>query len=183
MVEAACYDGYVKPKRDDLVPLTTAPNEPHAGLIRAVLEQEGIESWQHAGDGAALGIFGAALINPTSVMVRREDIDRAQAVLDRRREDSIDIDWAEVDVGEPEDELAARIVAGDGGGYPQGRLRGMHLVGITLVVVAISVFFAVWQVAVAGLTLIVIFLVRMWRIRRRHRRTTEMDEGRVWPSD
>ncbi len=98
------------PRRDDdLVELTTRPNEMDAGLIREVLAAAGIESTQHVADGFALGVFGANMFNPVTVRVRRHQLADARAALEQNRQDSVDIDWSEVDVGEPQDEIARRV--------------------------------------------------------------------------
>lgn len=94
---------------DDLVELTTRPNEMDAGLIREVLAAAGIESTQHVADGFALGVFGANMFNPVTVRVRRHQLSEARAALEQNRQDSVDIDWSEVDVGEPQDEIARRL--------------------------------------------------------------------------
>lgn len=93
-----------QPPRDELVELATVHNEIEAGVIRAVLEAAGVESWQWAAPGIALGAFGASMGNPTVVVVRKSDLAAAREVMDRNRQDSVDIDWDEIDVGKPEDE-------------------------------------------------------------------------------
>lgn len=94
---------------DDLVELTTRPNEMDAALIRQVLSDAGIQSATRVANSAALGIFGASSFNSITVMVRRRDVDRANASLRQNRTDSVDIDWNEVDLGEPQDEIARRL--------------------------------------------------------------------------
>lgn len=96
---------------DDLVELTTRPNELDAAIIRQVLTDAGIESWQRMADGARLGMFGASNFNPTTVLVERGKLEAAAAALDRNKSDSVDLDWTEVDVGKPEDEMASRIAS------------------------------------------------------------------------
>ena len=96
-----------------LAELMTAANEGEAGIVRAALQAEGIPTWQHTADTALLGIFGASGMHATTVRVRSADLQRARELLDRVRQDSVDLDWNEVDVGQPEDALAARIAARD----------------------------------------------------------------------
>ncbi|MHC4083429.1 MAG: hypothetical protein ACYTFF_09445 [Planctomycetota bacterium] len=52
---------------------------------------------------------GHASISPTargaSVLVHREDLERAKAILKQVISDSVDIDWDEVDVGQRQDDL------------------------------------------------------------------------------
>lgn len=94
---------------DSLVAIRTVPNEMQAGIVQAVLADAGIESWTRKADGFdyfGLGTIAAAV---TAVTVRAADVDRVEAALAANREDSVDIDWAEVDVGEAEDDVARRI--------------------------------------------------------------------------
>ena len=100
-------------REDDLVELTTRPNELDAGLVREVLRSGGIECSVRAASGIALGVFGASSFNPMSVMVRRDELDNAQRLLTDQREASVDIDWEEVDVGEPADDIARKIAERD----------------------------------------------------------------------
>lgn len=98
---------------DELVELTTRPNELDAELVRDVLRGGGIESVARVANGYALGVFGASSFNPICVLVRRDELDAANRLLTTRREESVDIDWAEVDVGEPADEVARGIAGKD----------------------------------------------------------------------
>lgn len=94
-----------------LIELTTVPNEAEAGIIQSVLADAGIESWTQKApgfDGFGLGTLGFSL---TTITIRAGDAERARAALDTNRQDSVDIDWSEVNVGEPEDESVARIAA------------------------------------------------------------------------
>lgn len=94
-----------------LIELTTAPTEAQAGIIQSVLNDAGIESRTQKApgfDSFGLGTIGIGL---TTITVRAEDADRAREALDANRQDSVDLDWSEVNVGEPEDEAAARIAA------------------------------------------------------------------------
>lgn len=93
---------------EQLVELMTVPNEIEAGVIRAVLSAEGIDSWMHMAPGMSIGVLAATTFMPTTIKVRQDDLERANAALDKNREDSIDLDWNEVDVGQPEDPLAVR---------------------------------------------------------------------------
>lgn len=127
-----------RPVDEQLVELTTTVNETEAGVLRAVLESEGIESWQYAADGASLGVFGASLLTPTRVMVRRSQAAEARRRLDARREDSVDLDWNEVDVGEPADELARRISQrADAGGRAIRRYAVPRAAAIVVILLAV----------------------------------------------
>ena len=66
----------------ELVELTRAANEPLAGLIVAALEREGIPSVVQGAFVGNLGLFGA-LGGVPKVMVRPDDLVRAQLVLDQ----------------------------------------------------------------------------------------------------
>lgn len=101
---------------DQLVELTTRPNELDAGLVCEVLRSGGVACTTRQADGAALGIFGASSFNPIAVLVRAGDLPAARRLLENRRSESVDIDWSEVDVGEPADDIARRIAARDGVG-------------------------------------------------------------------
>ncbi|MBL8746613.1 MAG: hypothetical protein JNK58_09695 [Phycisphaerae bacterium] len=95
----------------ELVELTTAPTESHAGIIRSVLTDAGIESWTQKAPGIDYFGLGTLGFSVTTITVRAEDAERARAALDANRQDSVDLDWSDVNVGEPEDEVAARIAA------------------------------------------------------------------------
>ncbi|MFM9956803.1 MAG: hypothetical protein ACKVZJ_01895 [Phycisphaerales bacterium] len=94
---------------NQLVELTTRPNELDAGLLCEVLRSGGVECVTRQANSAALGIFGASSFNPIAVMVRAGDFITAQRLLENRRSESVDIDWNEVDVGEPADDIARDI--------------------------------------------------------------------------
>ncbi|MBI1304652.1 MAG: hypothetical protein GC172_12840 [Phycisphaera sp.] len=69
------------PRDEDFVELTRAANEPLAGLIVAALERDGVPSFVQGAFVGNLGLFGA-LGGVPRVMVRAEDLSRAQRVLD-----------------------------------------------------------------------------------------------------
>jgi len=107
---------------EKLVELRTLANEFQAGVIASILEEAGVYATTSSGDGASLGIFGATGFRPTSVWVRAADVERAEDVLEQRREESVDLDWSEVDVGDPDpdDKVAQRIAARDASAYCPG---------------------------------------------------------------
>ncbi|MEX0612583.1 MAG: DUF2007 domain-containing protein [Pirellulales bacterium] len=92
----------VHPER--IARLTSAPLEMEAGIIVAALEQNGIKSTMA---GQTTAGFRAEAPGWVQVLVAEEDLPRAQAILDDVRQHHDDIDWAAVDVGEPEDMSAA----------------------------------------------------------------------------
>lgn len=167
------------PSDDDLVELTTRPNEMDAGLVREVLRAEGIETWQRVSGSGTLGVFGASTFNPTIVLVRRAELTDAQSVMNRRREESVDLDWSEVDVGEPQDDIARSIAAQDdglpglepGGAAAQRRSGALssraasRALGMILVIAAlwVGVFVGV-RAMLAVLVALVIF--SLWRALR-----------------
>jgi hypothetical protein len=88
---------------DELVTLVTKPTEFEAHAIVAVLEDAGIEA-------VAFGAMRAVLplsekLTPVPVQVRARDLERAREALKQNQEDSVDVDWNEVDVGERVDDL------------------------------------------------------------------------------
>jgi hypothetical protein len=93
---------------DDLATVTTCASEFEAHALVAVLKSEGIEAHAFGAARSALPIASRWLEVP--VQVRAADVERARAVLERNKQDSIDIDWDEVDVGEREDSLPLSTV-------------------------------------------------------------------------
>lgn len=90
---------------DALVSLTTAFNYFEAETIAAALRAEDIPVYVESIVGTTLGYAAPALGDAIHVRVRQRDVELARRLLDRNRSDSVDIDWSEVDVGEPEDPL------------------------------------------------------------------------------
>lgn len=89
-------------KRDHLVLLTSRPTETEAAILVAALQESGL----HA---VATGSFTAGFVAEAPgwvrVLVAEDDLPRAKEIL-AEHEASADeeIDWSQVDVGEPEDE-------------------------------------------------------------------------------
>jgi hypothetical protein len=146
-----------------LIELTTLPNEAEAGIIQSVLTDAGIESWTQKAPGfdfMGLGGFGFTL---TTITVRAEDAERARAALDTNRQDSVDIDWSEVNVGEPEDESVARIAAGaEAERHHKARMSRRFPFGATLFWVA-AIFAAIMLLGPALLVLVPIALIDLYR--------------------
>lgn len=86
---------------DILVLLTTARTEFEASTIAESLRHEGIPS-EVFPIGANPVQWESVMTNPIRVMVRRRDLQAAADQLRAIRSESIDIDWDEVNVGEPE---------------------------------------------------------------------------------
>jgi hypothetical protein len=88
---------------DPLVQAAVAPSEFAAQTKAAVLQDEGIEAFVFSAERSWTGGLG---ISPSGagvpVWVRKSTLERAQQTLQQRIADSVDLDWDEVDVGEPE---------------------------------------------------------------------------------
>ncbi len=85
---------------DALVTLTVKPTEFEAEVLVAVLMSEGIEARSFAGHRVSMAFAGDLFGVPVKVFAA--DLERASEVLKQNRQDSVDIDWDEVDVGTPE---------------------------------------------------------------------------------
>jgi hypothetical protein len=98
-------------KPEDLVVAATALSEFEAETKATVLRANGIDATVTRNSPSWTGYLA---INPSeanaSVLVRREDLQRAQSVLRQTIADSVDLDWDEVDVGQREDDLPLRAV-------------------------------------------------------------------------
>jgi len=91
---------------DDLAIVVRVPTEFEAHTIATILRSDGIETTVSTD---APSWTGQVPISPTArgsaVIVRRGDLQRAREVLRESEQDSVDLDWDEVDVGEREDDL------------------------------------------------------------------------------
>lgn len=87
---------------DILVDLTTARTAFEAEAIANALESRGIPARAFTLAGTMLQ-WDIAGTQPMRIQVRRRDLERARQALHDVRQDSIDIDWSEVDVGAPHD--------------------------------------------------------------------------------
>jgi hypothetical protein len=103
---------------DILVPLTSARTEFEGRTMAAALEAEGIPAKVFATSANMLQWEGG-YTDPIKVMVRRRDLEKAAASLKRTRQESVDIDWSEVDVG-----------VGEADGYPMCPACGFDRVGL-----------------------------------------------------
>lgn len=128
----------------NMVELTTRANEAQAGIVRAVLADAGIESYLAVGGGVmANAEFGLSYV-PTSIYVSRADLERAHEVLERNREDSVDIDWSEVDTGDDspltDREIEAHLREKD---QKKDRTGFYAIIGVGLAL-AVFAFFAIF---------------------------------------
>jgi hypothetical protein len=71
-----------------------------AGVIIAALAEHGIKA---AMDGAATAEFRVGVPGQVEILVAKEDLERAQTVLREDEDNEDDIDWSQVDIGEPEE--------------------------------------------------------------------------------
>jgi hypothetical protein len=81
--------------------LDSAPTEMEAGVIVAALEQAGIPATM---TGTHTAGFRAEAPGWVKILVAEEDLRRAQRVLREVALENMDVDWSQVDVGEPEEE-------------------------------------------------------------------------------
>lgn len=89
------------PHPEHVVVVATAPNELEAGVIVAALEEEGIKSSM---SGAATAEFRVGVPADVQILVAKEDEARAKEIIRLGEENREDVDWSQVDVGQPEDE-------------------------------------------------------------------------------
>ena len=96
----------------DLVPVTDASGPAEAHIIASMLRESGVEAFVFDTANQTLQWDAPRIINPYLVHVKREDLERACQLIKSNREESVDLDWDEVDVGEPVDETAERTTSG-----------------------------------------------------------------------
>ncbi len=94
---------------DTLIPVADAPGHAAAHAMASALRDAGLQAFVFDTARTTLQWESPAVINPWQVHVRRADAERAAEILKGNREESVDIDWSEVDVGDPEDATAARL--------------------------------------------------------------------------
>jgi hypothetical protein len=83
-----------------VVRLTSMPTEREAAVIIAALEECGITSTM---SGQFTAGFRAEAPGWVQILVAEEDVARAKEALANVRDEQRDIDWSQVDVGEPEE--------------------------------------------------------------------------------
>jgi hypothetical protein len=84
---------------EHIVAVTSAANEMEAGVIIAALADAGIKATM---DGAATAEFRVGVPGQVEILVAKEDLERAQTVLRQDEDNADDVDWSQVDIGEPE---------------------------------------------------------------------------------
>ena len=100
-VPGACYNAAMTDQPDHLALLTSTPTEMEASIIIAALEENAIRATM---SGEYTAGFRAEAPGWVRILVAEDDLAAAEAVLDDVRQDRDDIDWSQVDVGQPEDE-------------------------------------------------------------------------------
>jgi len=94
-----------EPRPEDLVLLTTAESRFEAGVLVGVLESAGIEAVVMDSSSPTEGVAFRPPESGVPVSVRYADLENARAAVTRHDEDTVDLDWDEVDVGRREDDL------------------------------------------------------------------------------
>lgn len=151
---------------DDLVELVSVPVEFQAEAIAASLRERGVPA---RAIGGALAGFRAEAPALVRVVVLRRDLPAARAALERARAESVDIDWEDVDVGEPEDPGVAAGAGPDARGLAHGdavradRRRRFALVALAMAVLVAAVAVRVPVMALMGV-LLAASLVVAWAL-------------------
>ncbi len=121
------------------VVVATALTDAEAGLIASTLRERGIEARVFDAVGSVLSIYGPALNQPIQIVVRRCEADRAAAALRDVREESIDIDWSQVDTGDPS------TPGGPEFQLPKSRIPAPLLLAIGIVILAVPIMMWNWN--------------------------------------
>lgn len=92
-------------KTERLVLLTSVPTEMQASIITSSLEQEGVRAVANGGFTAG---FIAEAPGWVRILVAEKDLERGKELLETvsHEESDGEIDWSQVDVGEPEESEA-----------------------------------------------------------------------------
>jgi len=85
---------------EHVVVAATAENELEAGVMVNALAEAGIKSTM---SGAATADFRTGVPGVVQILVTQEDLARAQEVIRKGEDDEEDVDWSQVDVGQPEE--------------------------------------------------------------------------------
>jgi hypothetical protein len=85
---------------EHLARLTSAPTEMEAAVIVAALAERNIRSTT---SGEFTAGFRAEAPGWVQILVAEDDLARAREVLMELDDDDTDVDWSQVDVGEPEE--------------------------------------------------------------------------------
>ncbi len=85
---------------NDLLVLASVANEIEAAAIVAAMEEIGVRA---VASGGYTSGFKAEAPGEVKILVKHSDAKRAQQALQKIREREDEIDWSQVDVGEPEE--------------------------------------------------------------------------------
>lgn len=85
--------------QEQLAVVATAANELEAGMIVAALERHGIRA---RASGVLTAGFRAEAPGRVRILVRESELERAEEVLDQVEGEGKQVDWSEVDVGDPD---------------------------------------------------------------------------------
>ena len=85
---------------EHIVAVTSAPNELEAGVIVAALEDAGIKATM---SGVYTSGFRAEAPGQVQILVAQSDLARAQEIVREAEDGEEDVDWSQVDVGQPEE--------------------------------------------------------------------------------
>ncbi len=85
---------------DNPTVLESFPNDLEAANVVAALNAHGVEA---STTGGYIAGFRAEAPGNVNVIVRHRDLDRAKQVLADIKKWRTDVDWSQVDVGEPDD--------------------------------------------------------------------------------
>ena len=83
-----------------IVAVTSAPNELEAGVIVSALEDAGIKATM---SGVYTAGFRAEAPGQVQILVAQKDLARAQEIIREGQDDQEEVDWSQVDVGQPEE--------------------------------------------------------------------------------
>ncbi len=125
--------------QSDLARVAQTATEFEAHAKAAVLHEEGIDAKVICDSPTWTGQIGLGHHESiASVWVRQEDLEAATAALAQNVADSVDIDWDDIDVGQPEDES-------NGEYRPEMPAMAKFAFIVTLLVVLMSLVLAVVQ--------------------------------------
>ena len=85
---------------EHLAKLTSVPTEVEASVIVAALAERNIRATT---TGEFTAGFRAEAPGWVQILVAEDDLQRAKEILQEVGEDTTDVDWSQVDVGEPEE--------------------------------------------------------------------------------
>jgi Putative prokaryotic signal transducing protein len=100
LLQLACYNGGMSNPNERTAVLTSVPSETEAAIVVAALEENGIRAET---DEYTSGLRAGAW-NWVSILVAENDLARAQEIFEQVQRENDQIDWSQIDVGEPEGE-------------------------------------------------------------------------------